>query len=93
MEINHAEVEAFLTDLEVTVSRRVDQVHILPLHGNSSILSSVDEAINFITDYAETTGSMVFTRYEIIVRFNNGSEIIGKFQSKAEVLSFLATYA
>lgn len=93
VEINHAEVEAFLKDLEVTVSRRVNQVHVLPLHGSNSILSSVNEAICFIADYAEATGSTVFTRYEIIVRFSNGSEIIGKFQSKAEALEFLAAYA
>ncbi|WP_375419514.1 hypothetical protein [uncultured Hymenobacter sp.] len=92
VEINQTEVQAFLTDLEVTVSRRVDQVHVLPLHGSSSLLRTATEAIDFIASYVEATGSALFTRYEIIVRFNNSSEIIGKFQSKTEALDFLAAY-
>ena len=93
VELNQPEVDAFLRDLEVTVSRRIEQIHVLPLHGSTSTLGTVAEAISFITTYEETKGSNVFTRYEIIVRFNNGSEIIGKLSSKAEALEFLTVYA
>ena len=93
VDLNQEQVDAFLADLEITVSRRVEQVHVLPLHGNSSMLPTVADAINFINGYIEATGSAIFIRYEIIVRYNNGSEIVGKLQSKTEALEFLAAYA
>jgi len=37
--------------------------------------------------------SYAFVRYEIIVRYNTGTEINGKCQSKAEALDFLAKFA
>jgi len=65
---------------------------VLPLHGSTNVLGTVAEALAFVTAYEEARGSNVFVRYEIIVRFNNGSEIIGKLSSKAEALEFLANY-
>ena len=41
------------------------------------------EAIDFIAGNTEANGSTVFTRYEVI----------GKFQSKAEALDLLTAYA
>lgn len=93
VELNQTEVTAFLADLEATVSRRIDQIHVLALHGSTSVLGTISEALAFVATYQEAVGSNVFSRYEIIVRFNNGSEIIGKLSSKAEALAFLAIYA
>jgi small nuclear ribonucleoprotein (snRNP)-like protein len=91
--LNQEGVEIFLRDLEIAVKRRVAQIHVLPLYGSASIVSSIAEALTFVETYNEATGSNEFTRYEIIVRFNNDSEIIGKLSSKAEALEFLAVYA
>ena len=93
VELNRAEVAAFLTALEASVSRRIAQVHVLPLHGNSHWLPTVAEAVNFIADYREEGSSLAFSRYEIIIRFSTGSEVIGKLFSRAEALDFLETYS
>lgn len=92
VEINHDQVETFLAALEATVSRRIDHIHVLPLHGSGSLLQTAAEAIDFVSGYDEKIGSTMFSKYEIIVRFNNGSEIIGKLHSRAEALNFLAAY-
>ena len=91
-ELNQAEVNVFLAALQLSVSRQIEQVHILPLHGNSAALPTIAAAIAFVTSYTEMAASYAFIRYEIIVRYNTGTEINGKCQSKAEALDFLAKF-
>lgn len=93
MELNLAEANAFRAALQLSVSRQIEQIHILLLHGNSTALSTVSDAIAFVTSYSEMAASYAFVRYEIIVRYNTGTEINGKCQSKAEALDFLAKFA
>lgn len=93
MELNQAEANAFRAALQLSVSRQIEQIYILPLHGTSTALFTVSDAVNFVTSYSEIAVSHVFIRYEIIVRYNTGTEINGKCQSRAEALDFLAKFA
>ena len=90
--LNQEGVDAFLTELATSVNRRIESVFVLPLHGSFNELSNVQDAIDFVTSYTETTGSHPFVKYEIIVRYNTGAEINGKFPNKKEALSFLITF-
>ena len=91
--LNQTEVTAFLASLQTSVSRQIAQIYVLPLHGSKTELLTVPNAIDFVTQYAELTASHDFVRYEIIIRYNTGTEINGKCQSKSEALDFLTKFA
>jgi hypothetical protein len=81
----------FIAALEVALNRRVVTVFVLPLHGQSYELSDARAAIDFLQAHDQTEVRPEYTRYEIIVRFNNGDEIKGQFQSKITAIEFLTT--
>jgi hypothetical protein len=88
-EQNERGLEEFVRDLERSLSRQVDSVYILFLHGPSLKAGTVGEAISLIEEYAEQELVEGFVRYEVIVRYSNGDEVTGKFESKTEAVKFL----
>lgn len=93
LDINITRVQEFTIALANSVGRQVDRIVILPLHGSKQELTSVDSAIEMIQSYDEKTSAPdSFRRYEILIRFNNGNEINGKFNDKKAAIDFLAAY-
>jgi hypothetical protein len=87
--IHRADFGRFLQQLEVSLTRTVQWVRILALHGEPCQAASVDDAIRIIGDYDESAASLAFARYEVDVRYTNGDEIRGIFASKTEAIKFL----
>ena len=81
----------FIAALEVSLNRRVVTVFVLPLHGQTFEMSDAQSAIVFLQAHDQADVRPEFARYEIIVRFNNGDEIKGQFQSKITAIDFLNT--
>jgi hypothetical protein len=81
----------FLAAIEISLNRRIIGVSVLPLFGQTCELPDPKTAIQFLTAHKQNEYSHQFVRYEISVRFNNGDEIRGQFQSKATAIAFLAT--
>ena len=90
---NRAEVERFMGELEVTVTRQVALVRIMSVHGLLVEKASIEEAVAFIQDYREEPSSQPFARYEVEVLYNNQNKINGQFQDKASAVQFLRDYA
>lgn len=90
--IQKADVARFMDALEKVVSRRVDRIIVLPLHGTKVEHPTVDEAIRFIEAYKEKSAERPIERYEIQVRYNNDDSIRGTFRDKTDAISFLRTY-
>jgi len=86
------DVVQFMTALEKVVSRQVDRIIVLPLHGTVVQHATVDEAIKFIEEYRETAAKLPIERYEIQVRYNNADSVKGTFKDKADAIAFLRTY-
>lgn len=86
------DVGAFMLALEKVVSRQVHQIIVLPLHGTSVELATVDEAIKFIEAYEEKRKPLPVEKYEILVRYNNNDSIEGTFRDKGDAIAFLRTY-
>ncbi|NOT01249.1 MAG: DNA methylase [Phycisphaerales bacterium] len=84
-----ADVERFTTLLRVALTRVIDSVWVLPLHGLRRTLTDLAKAINFIKSFDESKADGAFTRYDVGVRYNNGDEIRGQFQEKATAIAFL----
>jgi hypothetical protein len=86
------DVEQFVEALEKVVSRQIDRITVMPLHGTVQELATVAEAIMFIEGYKESVGQHPIQRYEIRVRYNNGDSIEATFRDKADAVTFLRTY-
>lgn len=80
----------FFNELQATLDRQIDKIILIPLHGQQSEFTTVDDAIAFVTGYREDIlrdGS--FRKYEIIVRYSNNDKIDASFGDKEKVVSFL----
>ena len=83
------DLAAFSSALRVTLTRKIESVYVLPLHGAARTLGDVAQAIVFIETFDESKPDGSFTRYEVGVRYNNGDEIRGQFKDKATTIAFL----
>lgn len=92
LKLNKKNVAVFFDFLTESVSRFIDQVLILPLHGRESILQSVNDAINFFNNYSEDKNELPFNKYEISIRYNTGDKIEASFKNKKDALKFLKNY-
>jgi hypothetical protein len=89
---NAQRIKSFIQSLAVVVARQIERIIILPLYGTSSELATVPEAITFIQRYNETKGATQIDRYEILIRYDNGNVIDGKFKDKASAVEFLELF-
>jgi len=83
------EIEGFIAALRMTLTRKVNSVYVLPLHGSARTLSGVVAAIAFIESCDESKPDPLFARYEVGIRYSNGDEVRGQFKDKATAISFL----
>lgn len=89
---NLGDVANFMASLTEAVSRQIQAIIVLPLHGKMYEAKTIDEAVAVLEAYDEARAPARFERYEIHIRFNNGNEIIGKFNDKPGAIDFLRTY-
>lgn len=93
LEANRVEVERFMQDLKVTVTRQVASVRIMSVHGLLVERITIEVAITFIQEYSEEPSEQPFARYEVEVLYNNGNKIDGHSLDKASAVQFLRDYA
>lgn len=86
------DVKSFMQSLEHSIGRRISSIRIIPLHGSSFDLDSVEKAIDFIKKYDEKNGSKSIVRYEVEIKYNNGDTIKGEFEDKKNAIMFLQNY-
>lgn len=89
--VHKESLDEFLGGLRRALRRALTSIRIIPLHGSATDVRSVGEAVAFLESYDESAGAAPFVKFEIQVRYTNGDEIRGEFQSKREALAFLKT--
>ncbi len=87
-----SEVATFLESLAKAVSRQIDRIVIMALHGRQQESLTIEDAIRFVEMYADEGDFKPIDRYEIEVRYNNGDLIRGSFKDKLGALEFLRAY-
>ncbi len=92
LKLNKREVVDFFDSLKQSVSRFIERVIVLPLHGQESHSMNINEAIEFISKYSEDTPQVLFSKYEIIIRYNTGDKIEASFIEKKNAIEFLEIY-
>ncbi|MFZ4623775.1 MAG: hypothetical protein ACOYNF_06010 [Rhodoferax sp.] len=87
---NQALLDQFFIELKGTLDRQIEEIILIPLHGQQNEFSTISEAIDFVNDYQEERDqSGGFKKYEIIVRYSNNDKIDASFQSKDKAVAFL----
>lgn len=87
---NQALLDQFFAELQATLDRQIEQIILIPLHGQQSEFVTVTDAIKFVKNYRQDglrDGS--FRKYEIIVRYTNNDKIDASFQDKEKAIAFL----
>lgn len=87
---NQALLDHFFAELQATLDRQIEQIILIPLHGQQSEFTTITDAITFVTSYREDKlREGGFRKYEIIVRYSNGDKIDASFQNKEKAIAFL----
>ena len=87
---NQVIINQFFTELQATLDRQIEQIILIPLHGQQSEFGTVADAITFVTNYQEDAlRDGTFRKYEIIVRYTNNDKIDASFQDKDKAVAFL----
>lgn len=91
IDLNKENVDLFMDELKRVASRQIESIRILPLQGFLHEFVEIEIAMIFIEQFT-TNQSFPVVRYEIQIRFNNGSVIEAKFVDKASAIEFLHGY-
>jgi len=92
LKLNKKGVDEFLSSLSDSVSRFIERIIILPLHGQENISNNVTEAIDFLKKYSEDKPKLPLSKYEIIIKYNTGDRIEASFKDKKDSIKFLESY-
>ncbi len=92
IEIHRKDIDDFLSALDNTVTRCIDRIIVIPLHGREMECSSVDEAISFLSSYESSSVPQAVYKYEIQIRYSSGDKITAEFADKTAALEFLKRY-
>jgi hypothetical protein len=84
-----ADVRRFLESLATSVLRQIERIIVLALHGETHEVTTIDEAISFISNYSIQSIAKPLRRFEVEVRYNNGNVIAGRFGDQESAIGFL----
>jgi len=90
---HRGDIADFFRALDKTVTRRIERVVVIPLHGRETEYSSVVEAIAFLSSYESVSVQGRAYKYEIQIRYNSGDKITAEFTEKLAAVDFLEKYA
>jgi hypothetical protein len=90
--IHQKDIASFFGALDKTVTRRIEKIIVIPLHGKETECASIGEAIAFMTSYQSNSVQGIVYKYEIDIRYNNGDKITAEFTEKTTALEFLNKY-
>jgi hypothetical protein len=86
-------IAQFVTALDASLSRGVQGITVVVLHGQPQQWATAAEAIHYLESYADARGSSApASRYEIHVRYNTGDVIDAFFQRKEDAIQFLRSF-
>jgi len=90
--LNQEGVNDFFSALARSITRLIEKIIILPLHGEEAVVTNASDAINFLNQYTQINQSKPFHKYEIIIRYNIGDKIEASFRDKQDAIKFLQAY-
>lgn len=91
MSDNMKQWEAFLTCLRNSLARRIENIYITSLYGNSKVFHTIQDACDYIaSDIADVSFTKdSFYAYQIFVKYSNGDKIEMQFKEQQAALTSL----
>ena len=89
LSLNESQIDGFLTALDKALGKRIDRLYLIPLHGRTYEFRTTDELVYFVREYKDDDESLPLAKYEIFVKYTNGSEIRSQLQEREEIYTFL----
>lgn len=89
LSLNESQIHGFLTALDKALGKRIDRLYLIPLHGRTYEFRTTDELASFLHEYKGDDASLPLVKYEVFVKYTNGSEIRSQFHEKEEICAFL----
>jgi hypothetical protein len=87
-------LKEFMAALASSLSRGVQGITVIVLHGEPQQAATAAEAITYLESYADDQGCAApASKYEIHVRYNTGDVIDAVFQHKEDAIKFLQSFA
>lgn len=80
---------AFRVQLDEHLRRQISRVLILPLHGDTLVFDTPDEAVASLLRYAPGQVPASLVRIEVQIRYSNGDKIDAEFHDISEAVAFL----
>ncbi|MBD2185451.1 DNA methylase [Planktothrix sp. FACHB-1355] len=94
LSLEKVSIDSFINSLHQSFSRRIQGVTVTVLHGLPQQITNIEQAIEYIENYADTQPTPASAlKYEVDIRYNNGDLIHAILQTKAETIRFLRTFA
>ena len=81
--------DRFFQDLRSCLNRRVECVFVLALSGKAYRFESIEEAVDYVSNFDQSEPTANFVRYELNIRYSNGDEIRGNFEERERAIKFL----
>ncbi len=92
VKLNDGRIQSFLDALRKSATRQIEQIYVLPLHGASARIATIEEAIQYVERYDEGRPENRLVRYEVRIVYSNGDRIEGQFKDKESAIAFLQGY-
>lgn len=92
LDANQAQLDLFAEKLDEAIERQIEVVKVYPLHGKRAKLTSIQEALSFISSYNEDESNAPLAKYELVIRYNNGDKIEAQFKKRKNAVAFLSEY-
>ncbi len=89
---HQSEIATFCSKLAGTITRHIDRIIVIPLHGSETEHGTVAEAVRFLSNYASSATAQGIYKYEILIRYNNSDKITAEFRDKNGAIEFLKRY-
>ncbi|VTR94868.1 Uncharacterized protein OS=Candidatus Methanoperedens nitroreducens GN=ANME2D_02467 PE=4 SV=1 [Gemmata massiliana] len=87
------DVKVFADALERAVTRHIEVIRVLPLHGIAAEAPTIEGAIETIERYNESAPvAKPVARYEIQIRYNNGDTVGATYSSKEDAVASLLSF-
>ncbi|MCY3782003.1 MAG: DNA methylase [Chloroflexi bacterium] len=87
--VGESEFSPFFNALRASLQRSIREIVVLTLYGAPECFDTILQAVEFISSHDEASLASSFVRYEVVIRYSNGDEIKGAFQSKGSAVGFL----
>lgn len=89
LSLNESQINDFFAALDRALGKRIDRLYLIPLHGQTYAFRTTDEMVSFVREYEGDAANLPLVKYEVFIKYTNGSEIRSQFQEKEEIYVFL----